>query len=190
EGVRADGWLDEILGNADSLARIAHLIGPESLALSIIAGAQILELAMRPGGQIVVSYRERDDGPTEEVTLEEFTAKMAHACLRIEEVDPPLGDEPTDAVLRAAIGLRTLLVAPLYELGLVALHDDGRVRQVEIEVGETHQRVHLTDLRSLLRTRIANLAIPKPRSAPLVPMGRFDDAEVAHARGDHGAVVV
>jgi hypothetical protein len=189
EGVRADGWLDEILENAESLARIAHLIGPEALALSVIAGAQIIELAMRTRGEIAVTFRGREDGPSEEAGLDEFTARMARACLLIEETDPPLSDEPSEVELRAAIGLRTLLVAPLYDLGLVALTDDGRARQVEIEVGETRQLVHLADLRALLRTRIENLAVVRPTRGPLIPMGRFDEADAAFASRDHAAVV-
>jgi hypothetical protein len=189
EKVRADDWLDELLANAESLARIAHLIGPESLALSVIAGAQILELAMRPSREVVVTYRTRPDGPAEEAAVELFTARMAKACLMIEESDPPLSDAPTDAELRAAIGLRTLLVAPLYDLGLVTLVDDGRARQVDIEVGDTRQRVHLSDLRALIRTRVQNLSVVRQKGSSLVPMARFDEAEAARERGDHAAVV-
>jgi tetratricopeptide (TPR) repeat protein len=189
ESVRADGWMDELISSAESLARVAHLIGPESLALSVIAGAQILELAMRPSGEVVVSYRARPDGPSQEDALDVFTARMAKACLMIEETDPPLSDEPTAADLRAAIGLRTLLVAPLYDLGIITLIDDGRLRQVEIEVGETRQRVHLNDLRALIRTRVQNLSVVRQKGSSLVPMARFDEAEAASERGDHLAVV-
>ena len=189
ESVRADGWLDEILSGAEALARVAHLIGAESLALSIVAGAQVLELLKGPRGRLFVVYRERADGPTLEATAEDFTTAMARACLRIEEGDPPLGEAPTETELRAAVGHRTLLVAPLFGLGLEALYEGEREREIEITMGETRQRVPLENLRALVCGRVESMAVARGENSNLVPMHRFEDAETAHARGEHRAVV-
>lgn len=189
-GIRADGWLDEFLTSAEPLSRVAEIVGPETFALSVIAGARVMELAMAHGGEVRVKYLEGEEGPLRESTLSEFTANVARACLRIEEGDAPLGDAPTEADLRAAVGVRTLLVAPLYGLGLSALIDDGRTRSIEIEVGDTVQVVHLRDLRSLLETRIQNLAAAaQAKPGARIPIQRFEEASEAFEKGEHAKVV-
>jgi hypothetical protein len=197
DAVRTDGWFERIGEGIGSFQALCEIVGEAFFAFSMITGARITALTVdrrNPDNTLVdfVVGTGPDDDPNAEVQrlpLGEFRQRLVGALLT-EDPTPAVPERDGDVEgLQQHIGVRYLLVAPLYgyslrklvvrgaESHLVLLHD-GEEEVIELGEFRAHLRAHLRD--ELER------ASGGQRSA--IDLTKVGEAELAAEKGDHAKV--
>ena len=154
--VRADGWYAQLLRDAPQLEEVANLLGDKTLAFLAVAGLELLSIEVDPrdAEQTLVGLRP-PGGEAFELPLGALRRRLSEALAEPEPRAATLADEPTEDELRAFIGPRLLLLAPLYGLRLGALRvaEDGRAFLSVQAAGEAEE-VPLEALAGLVASRV------------------------------------
>jgi len=200
--VRTDGWLEQLASEIPEFGQLCELLGPRFVAFSFIAGVRIHAIAydsQAPASSQVEfeigddksQDRLTQDHPTQErLTLVEFRELLGallthrdHESLGGElEADPSLDE------LRAWIGRRHLLLAPVFGIQLTALHmDTGEgMPMLEVDLGHARELISLPGLRDILEGAVrAEVARARPSAPFSIDFKRLPLAEAANARGDY-----
>ena len=198
DAVRTDGWFERIGEGIGSFHALCDIVGETFFAFSMITGARITALTVdrrNPDNTLVdfvVAAPEDDDdaGETQRLTLGQFRQRLV-AALLTDEPQPPAPQRDTDIeALQLHIGVRFLLLAPLYGYTLrrLVVRDGLSILDVlhdgfeeSHELGSFHARV-----RGLVRDELER-ATSGPRSA--IDLAKVAEAEGAALAGDHQKVV-
>src|SRR3954454_4063518 len=129
EALRTDGWFERIGEGIGSFQALCEIVGERFFAFSIIVGARITALTIdrRSPDQTLVDFvvgTGETDGDLEaqRLTLADFRRRLVAALLVEEEKQPPPPERDTDVeAIQLYIGVRYLLLAPLYGYSLVSL---------------------------------------------------------------------
>lgn len=184
EGVRADGWFERVVSNVPALSKLCESLGEALVALSLAAGFRVVSANIDRLNNEVSSIqwiREGDNGTevTDQGSPEALRTAVLAALLGDADGVVVIPEEPDQAALRAAVGLRYILLAPLFGLVLRRLVVDGRG---EAQVLVTHERgeevVALRHLRRFLRSRVIDALQPQRSRSVAIDL---DEAERAHA---------
>lgn len=195
ESIRTDGWFERIGEGVGSFQTLCEVIGPRFFAFSMIAGARIVALTIdrRNPDQTLVDFVvvtddvTATDVPTQRLSLRDFRRRLVNA-LATEEPPGPAPTRPTDVEsIQRHIGVRYLLLAPLFGYSLTSLsHDvfgsmlralrDGIEELYELEEFRARIRLHVRD--ELQRAERPGTG----RGA--IDLTRIQEAEEAAARGD------
>lgn len=133
DALRTDGWFERIGEGIGSFQALCEIVGERFFAFSIIVGARITALTIdrRSPDQTLVDFvvgNADADGDLEpqRLTLADFRRRLVGALLVEEEknVEPPERDTDVEAI-QLFIGVRYLLLAPLYGYSLVSLTVEG-----------------------------------------------------------------
>jgi tetratricopeptide (TPR) repeat protein len=126
------------------------------------------------------------DGDTEELLLGEFRLRLVNALVTEEPTaEPPVDPEDIDA-LQQFVGIRTLLLAPLFGYRL----ESCRTRELGTEVVATHEGAEYTfelgAFRARLRMHVREelRQVSRGRGRSTIDLGRVADARAASDRGD------
>lgn len=184
EPVRADGWFERVTANVPALGKLCEGLGEALVALSLAAGFRVVSASIdRLNNEIssVQWVREgeesteaADQGPPEALRTAVLAALLGDAdgVLLVPE-------EPSPNDLRAAIGLRYILLSPLFGIVLRRLIVDA---QGEALLLVTHDRgdemVPLKHLRRYLRSRVIDALQPQRNRSVAIDL---EEAERAHA---------
>ncbi len=133
DAVKTDGWFERIGEGIGSFHALCEIVGERFFAFSIIVGARITALTVdrRSPAQSLVDFVV--GGPATEAELEpqrltlgDFRRRLVAALLVEDEADPkaPSGDSDVEG-LQVYLGVRYLLLAPLYGYSLQTLLLDG-----------------------------------------------------------------
>ena len=145
DALRTDGWFERIGEGIGSFQALCEIVGERFFAFSIIVGARITALTIdrRSPDQTLVDFvvgSAEADGDLEpqRLTLADFRRRLVGALLVEEEKQAPTPERDTDIeAIQLYIGVRYLLLAPLYGYSLVTLSlegDDKKTVQPEITV--------------------------------------------------------
>jgi hypothetical protein len=197
--VRADRWFEQLVAVMPALTRLCASVGDALVALSLAAGVRVgLVRTDRLTGQIQDVTWRRDprtldalgtlgqplpdpEGPDTRGSVGALRSAVLAAL--VGEVEPRVAPEPIDdpSWLRAAIGPRTALLAPLFGLSLRELRwsesGGGRVVVVHDGIEET---VPIRQLRRVLRQRVIEVLQGESGRGQVA----IDLAQVELARGD------
>jgi hypothetical protein len=194
QSLRTDGWFERIGETIGSFQALCDIIGANFFAFAMITGARITALTVdrrNPDQTLVDFVVGGGDGDAsaadgQRLTLAEFRQRLT-SFLVAEEPIAPAPTRPTDTeALQLHIGVRYLLLAPLYGYGLEELtvtpsgsllkfsHDDVQ-GTVTLEAFRARIRAHVHE-----ELRLASQ--PQTRSA--IELARVPEAEAAMARGD------
>lgn len=129
DSLRTDGWFARIGEGIGSFQALCEIVGERFFAFSIIVGARITALTIdrRSPDQTLVDFvvgSAEGDGDMEpqRLTLADFRRRLVGALLVEEEKSAPAPELDTDVeAIQLFIGVRYLLLAPLYGYSLVAL---------------------------------------------------------------------
>jgi hypothetical protein len=129
DALRTDGWFERIGEGIGSFQALCEIVGERFFAFSIIVGARITALTIdrRSPDQTLVDFvvgSAEADGDLEpqRLTLADFRRRLVGALLVEEEKNAPAPERDTDVeAIQLYIGVRYLLLAPLYGYSLVAL---------------------------------------------------------------------
>jgi hypothetical protein len=196
ESIRTDGWFERIGEGVGSFQTLCEVIGPRFFAFSMIAGARIVALTIdrRNPEQTLVDFvvvtddAAPDDASNQRLSLRDFRRRLVNALATEEPPGPPPTRSTDIESIQRHIGVRYLLLAPLFGYSLTSLsHDafgsmlraqrDGIEELYELEEFRARIRLHVRD--ELQRAERAGGA-----SKGAIDLSRVQEAEEAAARGD------
>jgi len=151
DALRTDGWFERIGEGIGSFQALCEIVGERFFAFSIIVGARITALTIdrRSPDQTLVDFvvgSAEADGDLEpqRLTLADFRRRLVGALLVEEEKQAPTPERDTDIeAIQLYIGVRYLLLAPLYGYSLVTLTLEGEDKKkgAEPEITVLHDGV-------------------------------------------------
>jgi hypothetical protein len=199
DAVRTDGWFERIGEGIGSFQALCEIIGERFFAFSIIVGARITALTVDRRNpdlslvDFVVGLGDAEDGlEPQRLTLADFRRRLVGALLVEDDKPTPEPKRETDIeVIQLYIGVRYLLLAPLYGYSLRQLqldHEDG-AQLVVLHDGV--EEVHELDafrfrVRALVREELERAASGS-RSA--IDLSKVTEAETAALQGEWTKVV-
>lgn len=162
DALRTDGWFERIGEGIGSFQALCEIVGERFFAFSIIVGARITALTIdrRSPDQTLVDFvvgsgEQEGELEPQRLTLADFRRRLVGALLVEEDKHPPPPDRETDIeAIQLYIGVRYLLLAPLYGYSLVSLSFDGVVPQVTALHDGIEERYDLDTLRLRIRTHV------------------------------------
>jgi hypothetical protein len=197
--IRTDGWFERIGESVGSFQALCDIVGEHFFAFSMITGARITALTVdrrNPENTLVdfvigAGDEEPSRADTQRLTLSEFRRRLVGALVADEPAGPP-PKRPTDTeAIQLHIGVRYLLLAPLYGYSLVELlvaPGGSTVRLLHDGVEETHALSAFRDrIKTHVRQELSRVARPGGRGA--IDLSHVKAAEEAVERGDHQKVV-
>jgi hypothetical protein len=199
DAVRTDGWFERIGEGIGSFQALCEIIGEHFFAFSIIVGARITALTVDRRNpdlslvDFVVGLSDSEEAlEPQRLTLADFRRRLAGALL-VEDDRPASAPtrETEIEVIQLYIGVRYLLLAPLYGYSLqkLLLDADGRAQLTVLHDGvqETHELdAFRFRIRALVREELERVASGS-RSA--IDLSKVTEAEAAALREDWSRVV-
>jgi hypothetical protein len=203
EAVRTDGWFERIGEGIGSFQALCEIIGDRFFAFSIIVGARITALTVdrRNHDQSLVDFvvGVRDSEETlepQQLPLSDFRRRLVGALL-VEDDKPapePMRETEVEAI-QLFIGVRYLLLAPLYGYSLRRLLISGRGRENDgpelVVLHDGVEETHDLDafrfrMRAIVREELERAATGA-RNA--IDLSKVTEAETAALRSDWAKVV-
>lgn len=200
ENVRTDGWFERIGESVGSFQALCDVIDERFFAFSLITGARITSLTVdrRIPENTVVEFvvGGEDDGPitpedTQRATLGDFRRRLVHALVGEEPAAPaPKRDTDTQAI-QLHLGVRYLLLAPLYGYSLQELTiEDGASRVAVLHDGIA-EHYALPAFQALLRDAVREdlERVSGGGQRQTIELSDVGRAERAFEAGDYRGVV-
>jgi hypothetical protein len=163
DAVRTDGWFERIGQGIGSFHTLCDILGERFFAFAMITGARITALTVdrRNPDQTLVDFMVSADGEAGEsesqrLTLPDFRKRLV-AALLTEGIPMPQPSRDTDLEgLQLHVGVRYLLLAPLYGYSLrslaaedtesvLSVNVDGREVQYPLAVFQARIRAHVRE---------------------------------------------
>ena len=204
DAVRTDGWFERIGEGIGSFQALCEIVGERFFAFSIIVGARITALTVdrRSPDQTLVDFvvgvgdNEQDLEP-QRLTLADFRRRLVGALLVEEDRDapPPVRETDTESI-QLYIGVRYLLLAPLYGYSLQKLVIDPKARtdepaaQLWVRRDGAEEDYDLDTFRIRIRAHVREeleRASSGQRSA--IDLAKVAEAEAAALKGEWTKVV-
>ena len=199
EPIRTDGWFERIGEGIGSFQALCDIVGARFFAFAMITGARITSLTVDrriPDNTIVEFVVGSDEAEgagddAQRLTLSEFRMRLVAALVMEDPVGPP-PQRPTDVeAVQLHIGVRFLLLAPLYGYALRELtieDDSSRIVLLHDGIEESYPlSAFRARIRDHVREELVRVSRPQPRGA--IELSRVQDAEQAAERGDHVRIV-
>lgn len=193
DAVRTDGWFERIGEGIGSFQALCEIVGERFVAFSLITGARITALSVdrrvmeNTLVDFVVAQSDEDaQAQPQRLTLADFRRRLVAALLS-DEPDAPVPARDTDLeALQAFVGLRTLLLAPIYGYHLQKLVIDGDDVRVAVEHEGTDEVLFLDDLRQRLRMHVRDELekVPTSTNRGVIDLSRITEADAAAEKGD------
>lgn len=199
DAVRTDGWFERIGEGIGSFQALCEIVGERFFAFSIIVGARITALTVDRRNpdlslvDFVVGLGDAEDGlEPQRLTLADFRRRLVGALLVEDDKPAPEPTRETEIeVIQLYIGVRYLLLAPLYGYSLrrLQLDEDEGAQLVVLHDGveETHDLdAFRFRIRALVREELERVATGA-RSA--IDLSKVTEAEAAALRKEWSKVV-
>ncbi len=200
ESIRTDGWFERIGEGIGSFQALCDIIGARFFAFAMITGARITALTVdrrNPGNTLVdfvVGGAEEEvlDADTQRLTLADFRRRLVSALVADETVGPAPERATDTEALQLFIGVRYLLLAPLYGYSLqeLVIERDGEAR-LSLSHDGIDEVCQLEELRLRLRSHVREELDRAQRGAGrgAIELGRVAEAEEAANNDDHVRVL-
>lgn len=198
DAVRTDGWFERIGDGIGSFQALCDIVGEAFFAFSMITGARITALTVdrRNPDNTLVDFviaapgDDEGDADVQRLTLADFRHRLVGALLT-DDAMPPAPERDTDVeALQLHIGVRYLLLAPLYGYSLRRLVVEGRTSRLQLLHDGVEETYELNEFRARIRAHIReelDRASAGQRSA--IDLTKVAEAEVAANKGDHTRVI-
>jgi hypothetical protein len=199
DAVRTDGWFERIGEGIGSFQALCEIVGERFFAFSIIVGARITALTVdRRNPELslvdfVVGVGDADDGlEPQRLTLADFRRRLVGALLVDDDKPAPEPTRETEIeVIQLYIGVRYLLLAPLYGYSLRRLQIDEEEGSQLVVLYDGIEETHDLDafrfrIRALVREELERVATGA-RSA--IDLSKVTEAEAAALRNEWTKVI-
>lgn len=161
DNLRTDGWFERIGEGISSFGALCDIVGERFFAFSIIVGARITALTVDRRSpdltlvDFVVGGPEDEDLEPQRLTLSDFRRRLIGALLVDDDRDAPVPAKDADPeTLQLFIGVRYLLLAPLYSYSLKKLTIEGGKGKLLLEHVGDEQTLPVDDFRDAIRNRV------------------------------------
>ncbi len=195
--LRTDGWFERVGQNIGSFDALCDVLGARFFAFALITGTQITALTIdrRNPDQTTVEFssdtRENGDPIKERLPLRDFRRRLVQAVTVESEPGPPPRDAADIEGIQAHLGVRLLLLAPVFGYALetcivsegrteVTFEHEGESGQLEIQAFRARLRQHVLD-------EFQRAARSGQRSS--IELSRVAEAERAAKENDHAKVL-
>lgn len=194
EPVRTDGWFERIGDGIASFEALCDILGEKFFAFAMIGGARITALTVdrRVPDNTLVDFivgAEEDDvsqARTQRVTLGEFRRQLVAALVQEEPV-APAPESPGDIeALQQHVGIRYLLLAPLFGYTLERLRVDSQGSRLELLHDGVAESYQLPAFRARLRTHVREELdkVSRGKGRGAIDLSRVAEAEQAALAGE------
>ncbi len=195
DAIRTDGWFDRLGESVPSFNALCDILGPHFFAFSVIVGVRIVALSVdrRTIENTVVEFTVDDgEAPNQQrLLLVEFRRRVV-AALLIEDDDtqtpPPVSGFDNDSV-QQFIGLRYMLLAPLFGYSLVRLILGDSEAFVDVWVDDQSETLPLETFRARMREHVQKALDETASGASAINLGDVDTAEAAANKSEWNEVV-
>jgi hypothetical protein len=201
DALRTDGWFERIGEGIGSFQALCEIVGERFFAFSIIVGARITALTVdrRSPDQTLVDFvvgvgdADQDLEP-QRLTLADFRRRLVGALLVEEDKEAPVPIRESDVeAIQLFIGVRYLLLAPLYGYSLLELAVDIKEpKKAELVVNHdgSEERFELEAFRLRLRAHIREeLERVAAGARSAIDLSKVAEAEAAALRKEWPKVV-
>jgi hypothetical protein len=198
EAIRTDGWFERIGEGIGSFQALCDIVGARFFAFAMITGARITSLTVDrrvPENTLVEfvvgSDEEEGSQDPQKLTLAEFRMRLVAALV----MEDPLGPPPTRSTdveaVQLHIGVRYLLLAPLYGYALKELIADPNQSQISLLHDGIEESFPLGAFRARIRDHVREelVRVSRPQSRGAIELSRVEDAERAADNGEHLKIV-
>jgi len=200
ESIRTDGWFERIGEGVGSFQTLCDVVGARFFAFSMIVGARIVALTIdrRNPDQTLIDYvivteeNTSPEPPAQRMSLLDFRRRLVSA-LATEEPPGPAPTRPTDIeAIQRHIGVRYLLLSPLFGYSLHSLTHDAFGSMLRAHRDGVEELYELEEFRARIRLHVRDELQRAERPAPnrgAIDLSRVADAEEAAAKGDELKVI-
>lgn len=199
EPIRTDGWFERIGERVGSFQALCDILGERFFAFSLITGARVTALTVdrrNPDESLVdfeVSGAELGAEQREQrLTLQRFRQRLVSALLAEENYGAaPKRDTDIEAI-QAHIGVRYLLLAPLYGFSLTELDIRPNGSRITARIDGEECELSLADFRQGLRALVLDELDRVQRAQDnrnSIDLAAIPEARAAAERRDHARVV-
>lgn len=199
EPVRTDGWFERIGDGIASFQALCEIIGTKFFAFAMISGARITALTVDrrvPDNTQVdfvvgVEGEEISEAGVQRVSLAEFRRRLVAVLVQEEPLAPPPEQDEDVEALQQHLGVRYLLLAPLFGYTLERLQVDSSGSRVEVFFEGAPESYQLPAFRARLRTHVReelDRAV-RARGRGAIDLARVAEAEQAAQEGDPMRIV-
>lgn len=197
EAVRTDGWFERIGEGIGSFQALCEIVGERFFAFSMITGARITAVTVdrrNPDNTLVdfaVGAAGSDDAAdAQRLTLADFRRRLVGALLT-EEPAAPIPTRETDIEgLQLYIGIRYLLLAPLYGYSLRQLRVGDDVAELSLVRDGVDEKYDLETFRLRMRAHVRDeLERAASGNRGAIDLGRVAEAESASLERDDAKVL-
>ena len=198
DAVRTDGWFERIGDGIGSFQALCEIVGEAFFAFSMITGARITALTVdrrNPDNTLVdfvIAAPGEEEGDTEvqHLTLADFRHRLVGALLT-DDVMPTAPERDTDIEgLQLHIGVRYLLLAPLYGYSLRKLTTDGRASRLLVSRDGVEEAYELNEFRARIRHHVREeLDRASAGSRSAIDLTKVAEAELAGQRNDWSKII-
>jgi tetratricopeptide (TPR) repeat protein len=199
DAIRTDGWFERIGESVGSFQALCDIVGQRFFAFSMITGARITALTVdrrNPDNTLVdfaVGCVEGTDGQEEpqRLTLADFRRRLVSALL-VEEPQNPAPTRTTDTEsLQLYVGVRYLLLAPLYGYSLLHLSIVETGAELRLIHDGVEKTLELSAFRRLIRAHVREemerASSDSGRGA--IDLSKVKEAEEAADQNQHRRVI-
>jgi hypothetical protein len=198
DAVRTDGWFERIGEGIGSFQALCEIVGERFFAFSIVVGARVTALTVdrRSPDQTLVDFvvgpgdADADLEP-QRLTLADFRRRLVGALLVEDDAVPTIPPRETDVeAVQLYIGVRYLLLAPLYGYSLRQLVLSGRNAEIVVSRDGVEEHYDLSSFRARLRSHVRDeLDRTAAGSRSAIDLSKVADAEAAAQMGEWPRVV-
>ena len=195
ESIRTDGWFQRIGHGIGSFQALCEIIGARFFAFAMITGARITSLTVdrrRPENTIVEyvvggGEGEPDLADAQRLPLGEFRKRLVAALASGDRSGPPPARTTDQEALQLHIGVRYLLLAPLYGYALQELIIEDTRSEIRLLHDGIEQVLDLEEFRGRLRAHVRDelrRAI-EPGERAAIDLSQVAEAEGALVRREY-----
>lgn len=198
ESIRTDGWFERIGEGIGSFQALCDIVGERFFAFSMITGARITALTVdrrNPDNTLVdfaVAEEDGDQVDSQRLTLADFRRRLVSALVAHEPTGPAPARETDTEALQLHIGVRYLLLAPLFGYSLAELQVDDAGSELRLLRDGVEESYDLDAFRVRLRAHVREELDRISRGGNnrgAIDLARVAEAEQAAARGDQVRVL-
>lgn len=192
EDIRADGWFEQLGSEMPNFDELCQVVGRRFLAFSFVAGVRISSIALdaqNPHASLV-DFSIGGSDELQRLNLGDLREQLGAALLASEGPHTELTADPSADEVRSFIGRRTLLLAPIFGIGLSALELGGGEPMFRLEFGSADDSMSASDLRDAIQNGIrSEVARARPNQAFSIDFKKVPTAEAANQAGNFDETV-
>ncbi len=194
--LRTDGWFERVGQSIGSFDALCEVLGARFFAFALVTGTQITALTIdrrnpeHTSVEFVSDAAEDGANHKERLPLRDFRRRLVQSVTAEPLAPAPEQADDIDG-LQAHLGVRTLLLAPLFGYALQSAVVLGETTELVFEYQGEQATLELAAFRARLRQHVLDEFQRASRSGQRssIELSRVAEAEQASQQGDHAKVV-